>query len=71
MDAEFEKAAYALAKAGDISPVVKTEFGYHIIKLTEVQPGSTKAFADVKEQILATVRKKKKRLRSLLNCSSC
>jgi len=59
MDAEFEKAAYALAKAGDISPVVKTEFGYHIIKLTEVQPGSTKAFADVKEQILATVKEEK------------
>ncbi len=59
MDAEFEKAAYALAKAGDISPVVKTEFGYHIIKLTEVQPGSTKAFADVKDQILATVKEEK------------
>ena len=59
MDAEFEKAAYALAKAGDISPVVKTEFGYHIIKLTEVQPGSTKAFADVKDQILATVKDEK------------
>lgn len=59
MDAEFEKAAYALAKAGDISPVVKTEFGYHIIKLTEIQPGSTKAFADVKDQILATVKEEK------------
>ncbi len=59
MDAEFEKAAYALTKAGDISPVVKTEFGYHIIKLTEVQPGSTKAFADVKDQILATVKEEK------------
>jgi peptidyl-prolyl cis-trans isomerase D len=59
MDAEFEKAAYALAKTGDLSPVVKTEFGYHIIKLTDIQPGSTKAFADVKEQILATVKEEK------------
>ncbi|MBU1618310.1 MAG: SurA N-terminal domain-containing protein [Gammaproteobacteria bacterium] len=56
MDAEFEKAAYALAKAGDISPVVKTEFGYHIIQLTEVQPGSLKTFDEVKDQILATVK---------------
>lgn len=56
MDAEFEKAAYALAKAGDISPVVKTEFGYHIIQLTEVQSGSVKAFDEVKDQILATVK---------------
>lgn len=59
MDAEFEKAAYALVKAGDISPVVKTEFGYHIIQLTEVQPGSVKDFADVKDQILATVKDEK------------
>ncbi|EGM77858.1 parvulin-like peptidyl-prolyl isomerase [Rheinheimera sp. A13L] len=56
MDAEFEKAAYALTKAGDISPVVKTEFGYHIIQLTEVQSGSVKTFDEVKDQILATVK---------------
>jgi len=59
MDAEFEKAAYALVKVGDVSPVVKTEFGYHIVKLTEVQPGSTKAFADVKDQIATTVKEEK------------
>ncbi|MGC4042286.1 MAG: peptidylprolyl isomerase [Armatimonas sp.] len=32
-DPDFEKAAWSLAKAGDITPPVKSRFGWHLIKL--------------------------------------
>lgn len=51
MAPEFEDATFALANEGDISAVVETEFGYHIIKLTGIKPATTQSFASVKTEV--------------------
>jgi len=41
---KFEAALYAMNAAGEVSEPVETEFGWHIIKLTELVPAHTEAF---------------------------
>ncbi len=48
----FEKAAFALKKPGDLSEIIKTRFGFHLIKLLERKEQSTKPFESVKEQLI-------------------
>ena len=49
---EFEDAVFRL-KAGEISEIVRTPYGLHIIECNEVIPGKVKAFDKVKEEIRA------------------
>jgi peptidyl-prolyl cis-trans isomerase C len=48
---EFENAAYKLNKAGQVSGIVKTQFGYHIIRLEGIKPPSYVPFEEVKDFI--------------------
>jgi len=48
MNPDFEKIALGLAE-GEVSEPVKTEFGYHIIKVTELTPGVVKPYEEVKK----------------------
>jgi peptidyl-prolyl cis-trans isomerase D len=50
MVAEFEQAAFGM-KAGEISEPVKTSFGFHIIKLVDHRPATTKPLAEVRPEI--------------------
>lgn len=48
---EFEAAAFALEPGSYTEAPVKTQFGYHIIKLDEKRTQEPPAFADVQEQL--------------------
>jgi peptidyl-prolyl cis-trans isomerase D len=49
---EFEKTAFSLAP-GQISDLVKTQYGFHIIKVLEKETAHTKPFEEVKTSIRA------------------
>jgi peptidyl-prolyl cis-trans isomerase D len=52
----FADAAFGM-KQGDISDLVQTEFGWHIIRVTGVRGGEKKSFDAVRAEVLAEVRK--------------
>lgn len=46
----FEDAVFK-QKENDISDLVQSEFGYHIIKLTDIKPGTLRTLDEVRPEI--------------------
>lgn len=59
MDPSFEEAVFSMTKIGEVSEPVKTEFGYHLIKLTAIQTSEGKSFIDARDQVEALYRRQK------------
>ncbi|MBM4338320.1 MAG: hypothetical protein FJ110_02130 [Deltaproteobacteria bacterium] len=58
--AQFEEAAFSLMKKGDISEVVRTPYGFHIIQLEEIRGVQQRPFEQVRERIRIFLQAKKK-----------
>lgn len=51
---EIENVVFAL-EIGNISDIIKSEYGFHILKVTDKKPEVLKTFEEVKEEILPTL----------------
>lgn len=58
MDPTFSAAAHTL-KVGEYGDIVKTPFGYHIIKCTDRKEAEVKTFDEVKESIIEQLKSQK------------
>lgn len=53
---EFEEASFALQKPGDLSGLVQTQFGYHILQLVARKPAGPRTYEEVRAELLKEVR---------------
>ena len=59
MDSTFENTVYGLKNIGDVSDIIKTQFGHHLVKLTDVKQGEGKSFEQAKAQVEKLLRQQK------------
>jgi peptidyl-prolyl cis-trans isomerase C len=52
---EFRDAAGALVNVGDVSPVVRTSYGYHVLQLVSRSPERQQSFDEVREQAIVAM----------------
>jgi peptidyl-prolyl cis-trans isomerase D len=56
LEAPLEEAAFKIEKVGDVSDIVESSRGMHIIRLDEKLPAGTKPLAEVKDEIVKELR---------------
>ena len=59
MDTAFDEAVFALNGVGSVSDVIKTEFGFHIIKLTDYKAEKIQSLAEVRDALVAKAKSEK------------
>ena len=58
MVVSFDQAAFALTQSGDVSPVVESQFGFHVIRLLEKRAARVQPFEEAKEGLMAEAKVK-------------
>lgn len=53
---EFDQVAFKLKQKGELSEIIKTQFGYHILQLEDSKPAGLQPFDEVKEALVARVK---------------
>ncbi|WP_082694678.1 SurA N-terminal domain-containing protein [Rheinheimera sp. EpRS3] len=56
VDPEFERVAFAMKETGELSPVVRSAYGYHIIKLVALEPAQVQELAEVSADIAERIK---------------
>ena len=62
-DPAFEDALFGLEKEGDMTGLVKTEFGYHIIQLTGIERPEPDSFVAKKDELAVTLKRQLARVK--------
>ncbi len=57
MDPSFEQAVFNMDTVGEVSEPIKTEFGYHLIKLTGIEEPKGKSFSQAYDEILMSFKR--------------